>query len=104
MSRRWSPILVVIALAASAASGVCAQAPDPNASAIWQKVHADLFGDLVPIQVDVTWRLLHRFGAGLFWSYGSGSQGRLLRSLLCERFACTTFATKQKSRLVSPSP
>jgi sulfur-oxidizing protein SoxY len=44
MSRRWSAVLLVIAFAASAASVVCAQAPDPNASAIWQKVHADLFG------------------------------------------------------------
>jgi len=43
MSRRWSPVLLVIVFAASAASGVFAQAPDPNASAIWQKVHADLF-------------------------------------------------------------
>jgi sulfur-oxidizing protein SoxY len=43
MSRRWSPVLLVIVFAASAASGVFAQVPDPNASAIWQKVHADLF-------------------------------------------------------------
>ena len=40
----WGRVLLVVAFAASAGSAACAQAPDPNASLIWQKVHADLFG------------------------------------------------------------
>jgi len=44
MSRHWNRVLLVIAFAASATSVAWAQAPDPDASPIWQKVHADLFG------------------------------------------------------------
>ena len=44
MSSRWARMLLAIAFTASAVSVACAQAPDPDASAIWQKVHADLFG------------------------------------------------------------
>lgn len=44
MSWRFARMLLAIAFAASAASTSGAQAPDPNASAIWQKVRADLFG------------------------------------------------------------
>jgi sulfur-oxidizing protein SoxY len=44
MSRHWNRVLLVIAFAASATSVAWAQAPDPDASPIWQKVHSDLFG------------------------------------------------------------
>ena len=44
MNRHWSTVLLAVAVAACAASEPRAQAPDPNANPIWQKVHADLFG------------------------------------------------------------
>jgi sulfur-oxidizing protein SoxY len=44
LSWHWARLLLAVAFTAFAASAACAQAPDPDASAIWQKVHADLFG------------------------------------------------------------
>ncbi len=45
MSRHRVRVFLVVAFAAFAATSVArAQAPDPNANPIWQKVHADLFG------------------------------------------------------------
>lgn len=49
----------------------------------------DLFGNLFPIQLDVSWRLASRLSAGLFLSYGTGTQGQLLRNLLCSQYACS---------------
>lgn len=49
----------------------------------------DLFGNLIPVQLDASWRLSRGLSAGLFVSYGTGSQGQQLRNLLCSQYACS---------------
>lgn len=49
----------------------------------------DLMGELIPIQVDAVWRFPHRLTAGVYLSYGYGSPGQQLRSLLCNANPCS---------------
>ncbi len=64
----------------------------------------DLFGNLVPVQMDVSWRLSPRISAGLFASYGIGSQGRQLRQLLCDQYPCSRVTDVRFGAQASWSP
>jgi hypothetical protein len=50
----------------------------------------DLFGRLLPIQLDASWRFSPRLSAGIFLSYGTAGHGRQLRTLLCNSFSCSS--------------
>lgn len=60
-----------------------------NVGGLGAFTQADLFGRLLPFEVDAVWRLGPHLSAGLFLSYGIATPGRQLKSLLCDQFSCT---------------
>jgi hypothetical protein len=52
----------------------------------------DLFGGVVPLQLEGAWRITPALSAGLYWSYGLASQGSQLRDLVCHQpgASCTS--------------